>query len=312
MVARPAPVSGVEALAGAGELARLWAQCEPGEPLDAETLREKLLEDPHADPALWLAARRGGQLVGAAVGVARPSAGGGRATGYVQFLAVAPAFRRQGVATRLLDELERRLWERGVASIRAFGGSPSYLWPGVDVRYTPALCLLERRGYRIEGYEFNMAVSTAEATRRADGQRSARTARLSAAGIVVRPLVPEDREPFAAWLEQHWGPNWTYEALLALRREPPSGFVAVREGKIVAFAVFDSTRPGWLGPMGVQPDLQANGVGTELCLQCLEAMGRRGYEVAEIAWAGPRCFYARKVGAVISRVFATMVRRRQG
>ncbi|MEW6045608.1 MAG: GNAT family N-acetyltransferase [Bacillota bacterium] len=298
------PSHSVSEDAGASALARLWQEAAPGEHLDEEVLREKLLDDPDRDPGLWLAARHGGRVVGIAVGVVRQLPGDGGPLGYVQFLAVAPTFRRQKVATRLLDELERRLFARGARRIRVLGSAPSYLWPGVDVRYTPALCLFERRGYRIEGYEFNMSVDLTRPIQASGaGPRRHQLERL---GVRVRRLEHTDETAFRAWLEQTWGPNWTYEALLALRRPVPTGFVAEQDGRIVGFAVYDSTRPGWFGPMGVEVAWQGSGVGIELCVQAFEAMAAQGYRAAEIAWAGPRCFYARKLGAVISRVFASM------
>lgn len=297
------PAQTIDEVDGAAALAELWHEAVPGETLDAWVIREKIFEDPDRDAALWLSARHDERLIGAAVGVVR-KAGPHGPTGFIQFLAVLPGFRRQGVASRLLDELERRLFARGARCIRAFGGAPSYLWPGVDVRYTPALCLFERRGYRIEGYEFNMSV---DLTRPLPVPPEAvRGQELSRAGVVVRELSRRDEAPLRAWLERTWGPNWTYEGLLALRRRVPTGVVAEQNGRIVGFAVFDSTRPGWFGPMGVEPGLQGGGVGVELCVRAFEAMARKGYTEAQIAWAGPRCFYARKLGAVISRVFARM------
>lgn len=291
--------------ADAAALAELWQEAAPSEPLEPWVIREKLVEDPEADPALRLAATHGGRLIGAAAGVVRRGGPEGP-TGFVQFLAVLPAYRRRGVARRLLDELERRLAQRGAVRIRAFGGAPSYLWPGVDVRYTPALCLFESRGYRVEGYEFNMAV---DLTRPLPLEPpAARQAALARMGVTVRALTPDDEGPLHEWLQRTWGPNWAFEGMLALRRPRPSGVVAVQHGRIVGFAVFDSTRPGWFGPMGVEPGLQGGGIGVELCAQALQAMAERGYPEAQIAWAGPRCFYARKLGAVISRVFARMVK----
>lgn len=298
-----APLETLDEAGGAAALAELWHEAAPDEPLEPWVLREKIFEDPDRDPALWLGVREGGRLAGAATGVVR-RAGPEGPTGFVQFLAVAPPFRRRGLAGRLLDELEHRLFARGARRVRAFGAAPSYLWPGVDVRYTGALCLFERRGYRIEGYDFNMSVDLSGPL--PAGAAEARRAELARMGVVVRDLTHRDEAALRAWLERTWGPNWTFEGLLALRRRVPTGVVAEQGGRIVGFAVFDTTRPGWFGPMGVEPGLQGSGVGVELCVRALECMARRGYSRAEIAWAGPRCFYARKVGASISRVFARM------
>ncbi|MBE3599081.1 MAG: GNAT family N-acetyltransferase [Limnochordaceae bacterium] len=297
-------MSDAQAQLGVDQLAALWEEAVPGERLPEEVLRERLLEDPDCDLSLWLAARHGGRLVGAAVGVVRPDPAGGKPAGYVQFLAVTPAFRRQKVASRLLDELERRLVSKGVRAIRAFDSAPSYLWPGIDVQFTPALCLFERRGYALRSYEFNMKVDLIRPLA-APPEKERRQA-LEQAGIAVRRLRPEDEASLGDWMLRTWGPHWAYEVGVALRRQPPAGFVAVQDGQWIGFAVYDSGRPGWFGPMGVEPRWQGTGLGIELCVRCFEDMAQRGYTEAQIAWAGPRCFYARKLGASISRVFARM------
>src|SRR5437867_1201850 len=80
--------------------------------------------------------------------------------------------------------------------------APDCLLPGGDVRLTPMLALLERRGYRRADVTFNMDVDLAAL----DGLAGPEPA------SSVRAASPADRDRFAEWLRRHW-PNWEDEAL---------------------------------------------------------------------------------------------------
>ena len=43
------------------------------------------------------------------------------------------------------------------------GNVPYFAWPGIDMRYTPAICLARASGYELARYAHNMAVPLATA-----------------------------------------------------------------------------------------------------------------------------------------------------
>ena len=79
-------------------------------------------------------------------------------TGYIDLLAVEPTHRRQGIARHLMRLAECHLASVGCHEVRFEGHSPHYLWPGIDVRCTSAICCVERLGYRGRLSEINMTV----------------------------------------------------------------------------------------------------------------------------------------------------------
>jgi ribosomal protein S18 acetylase RimI-like enzyme len=86
---------------------RLWRSIGPGVrvgPSDAPAEIEKKLR---RDPDLFLVAEAGAELVGTVLG------GFDGRRGLVYHLAVAPAFRRIGVASQLMTEVESRLRAKG-------------------------------------------------------------------------------------------------------------------------------------------------------------------------------------------------------
>jgi GNAT superfamily N-acetyltransferase len=125
-------------------------------------------------------------------------------------------------------------------------------------------------------------------------------ARTAAAGIVVRRLEAWDRAPLHRFIGGHFTENWASEAEFAFSGgHPITGFVAVQDGAIVGFAVYETSRRGFFGPTGVREDLRGNGIGASLLFRCLEAMREMGYGYAIIGWIGPAEFYEKVCGATI-------------
>jgi mycothiol synthase len=265
-------------------------------------VREAVFSDIDYDPDLLLGARSGDETVAVAAGVVRrPPNTVGQATpvGYLKLLAVAPGRQGQGIGSALLAAVEDRLTRAGATAMRVFGDAPFYLRPGVDFRLTRLVCLLQRRGYRFRGHAVNMDVDL--------GQTNLDTAedeaRLSGIGIAVRRLEAGDATRFREYMERDWSWGWTIEASRSLGRVPISTHVAEQNGEIVGFATHSASGPGQFGPMGVKPELRRHGLGAVLLRRCLADLRAQGYASAEIQWVGPIGFYARHVGASLSRCF---------
>jgi predicted N-acetyltransferase YhbS len=100
------------------------------------------------------------------------------------------------------------------------------------------------------------------------------------------------------------GRRWAYLAEQAFRWPVPTIEVAqdVRTHAFLGFAAYDSGRWGMLGPMGVAAPARQVGLGTVLLKRCLRDMRDAGHDLGEILSVGPIPFYAKTVGASISRV----------
>lgn len=288
-----------------GDLAgvvRLLNAASAFDQFQAEAVREAVFEDPDYAPELLIAARETGALVAAAAAVVRRPRDDeppGGATGYVKLLAVAPAWQRRGIGSRLLSEVEARLARAGATTIRVFGDAPSYLRPGVDFRLTPLVCCLLGRGYRWVRNAVNMRVELAQA----DLDTAAAEARLRAQGILVRRLAPADAPAFEQYLGREWHWRWQVEALRTLRRHPVAAHIALHAGEIAGFACHSVAGPGQFGPMGTRPALRGRGIGAVLLRRCLVDLRDAGHATADIQWVGPIGFYARHAGAQLSQCF---------
>lgn len=126
-------------------------------------------------------------------------------------------------------------------------------------------------------------------------------ARTSAAGIVVRRLDAWDREPLRRFIDEHFkNSNWSAEAEFAFSHgHPITGFAAIKDGEIVGFAVYETSRRGFFGPTGVRENVRGCGAGASLLFRCLESMREMGYGYAIIGWVGPAEFYEKVCGATV-------------
>jgi len=113
----------------------IWQRAEvPIRPSDSKAEVAKKLQ---RDPELFLVAERDGLILGAVMG-----AWDGR-RGWVYHLAVHPDFRRQGIGTALMSELEKRLRAKGCLKVNLL----------VHVDNLAARRLYDRLGYEaIKGY----------------------------------------------------------------------------------------------------------------------------------------------------------------
>ncbi|MGI5246844.1 GNAT family N-acetyltransferase [Dactylosporangium sp. CA-139066] len=261
----------------------------PEDAAEAGMLAGRLAAPPAGRPVTRLTADDGTGLVFASINDADPR------LGHVELLAVRPEVRRRGVGAALLRAAEERLADLGAERVRLGGNPPCYAWPGIDVRYTPAVCLARRAGYRLTDTAWNM---TADLTlRSAEAARD--EARLEATGVKVLPAGGDTPD----WVRSIWGDGWAWEVEQSLDRGGAGCYVAVRDGEILGFAAYGANRPSWFGPMGTAPAAEGLGVGRVLLRRCLADQRAGGLTTAQIGWAGPIGFYSKAVAARLERIF---------
>lgn len=275
----------------APDLAALVVAVLPDEHLTADELRSVCWDDP--DPAVVLATPDGAGVVAA---VARPV--GDETVGFVRLVAVAPEARRRGAGCALLSAAETWLVGLGATRLVAGGEAPFYLWPGVDLAATAALCLFEAAGYDDAGAAVNLSCPT---------QGSPPPGRAPGVGVAVKRVQDEGEVRAVRTLVDRVWPWWRPELDRGIDRGTCHGGFA-DGGGAVGFACHSVNRAGWVGPIGTDPAAQGAGVGAALMGAVCADLATAGHERAEISWIGPVGFYVRTVGASVSRVFATRVK----
>ncbi|SCG53717.1 GNAT family N-acetyltransferase [Micromonospora inositola] len=272
----------------------------PEDAAEAPAVLDALTTRAAADrPVLLIGAVRGAELVGVLVGSVSQR---DPRLGHVDLVAVAPRERRRGVGRALLAEAERRLAGLGAAELLLAGNPPYYAWPGIDVRYTPAVCAALRLGYRQDRTAWNM---TADLSAGSAALRSTEAAerRLAGQGVTVRRAEPADLAALAAFARATFGGTWDGELAGSVGRPGAGAHLAERDGEILGFAAYGSSRPSWFGPMGTAPAAEGSGIGGVLLRRCLRDQAAAGIGAAQIGWVGPVPFYSGSAGARIERVF---------
>jgi GNAT superfamily N-acetyltransferase len=243
----------------------------------AVVIEEKLFADGRAAGAF-----EGDTLIGL-VAVARR---------WIKLLAVAPAHRRRGVGSALLEEARRD----APSKLRVFDHPGNYLAPGVDVRYEAAHAFLRARGFRELRRVENI---------RAPLENNPLIDRTpSVAGYELRRAGDADRAPLLEMAARAFSPTWAQEIARAMDGPRRAVHVALQNGAPVAFAAADGNNRGlgWFGPAGTLPEHRGKRLGEALLLPTLRDV--RGLpEGGVIAWIGPKEFYAKACGAVDDRTF---------
>lgn len=123
--------------------------------------------------------------------------------------------------------------------------------------------------------------------------------RVAEQGVTVRLCRPFDMHAAEEWIARTFSTRWVSEFQVAMAHQPCGCVVATQNRKVVGFACYDATARGFIGPMGVDPELRQGGVGKALLVTALEQMRTIGYAYAVIGGTGPQDFYARTVGATV-------------
>jgi mycothiol synthase len=282
-------------------LLQLCQQTLPYDTFSIDLLQQRVFADPQPGIHYRLSAWQDHQLIGVLVVLRRKQEQG--IGGSILLLAVHPAWQRQGIATRLLDTVEQHMRIDGLQGMSVGGSAPNFFWAGIDMRYTPAYCLFQKRGYREDEFRVNQIV---DLTAQSWDTRSVE-ARLAGDGFLFRRLTPEDREPFTAYMLQHWHQGWLDETLVSYRNSPISAFVALQHGEYCGFAAYNTEGfAGHFGPTGANEALRGRGIGRILFYRCMHDLAQHGQTHAEVVWVGPIAFYTHIAGAYVHRAFWAM------
>ena len=278
-------------------------------PFSEAILQDRILDDPDFDPDLNPTVWQGERLVAMACGA--PPSEELQTAGGVKLFAVASDLRRQGIATRMFDQIEERLTGLGAGESAAIIAGNNRFMQGLDLRYTEALCFLEARGYERAGDGMDMDVDlrntpldTVEKEEELKRDHGLRVRRLTMDDFQQAwDYVAREFEYPSALATDPVGRRWAYLATSGLKLDPPTLWMAEKDGEFCGFAVTDVAAPERLGPMGVSPEVRKLGVGTVLLKRALADLRARGVETGVIYGAGPYAFYARTVDAVVNAVF---------
>ncbi|WP_430814831.1 GNAT family N-acetyltransferase [Carboxylicivirga sp. RSCT41] len=282
------------------DLSRLTAFLNASWQYDSITesiLQEKLEGDPYWMPEATFVCKDKDEIIGFMQGVMRDIRGTRYA--YIKLMAVDETYRRQGIASAMFEKLEAIFKQNEADVVRICDVPLNYFMPGIDPRYTPALCWAMRKGFERFGDTSNLLVDLNQ-----DWDMSAKETALKADNIEVRRARPEDKQAILDFIKDDWL-LWSNEVEMAFKDDQPSIHIALLNGEVKAFSAHNANNKGtgWFGPMGTHPDLRGKGMGAILLKRCLQDMKDMGLSHSIIPWVGPIDFYSWHSNAVVDRVF---------
>ncbi len=224
----------------------------------------------------------------------------GKRYGYIKLMVVAKQHRKQGIAYEMYQKLEHFFKSIKVDEIRIYDSPLNYFMPGIDPRYTAAVCFAERMGFVRNGDTSNLTVDLQNQDWNVDEDIE----RLKKDNIIVKRAEQQEKEELIEFVKIDWL-LWQEEVEMAYRSTPPAIHIARKDEKIVAFSAHNGNNvgTGWFGPMGTSPVVRGKGIGGILLKLCLQDMKDEGQEKSIIPWVGPIPFYAHHANAKVERVF---------
>lgn len=269
------------------DMLSLWNSCMWADPLDQTAWRGTWLLDANFDPDLCLLALPDGSPRGFALVMTNhlidPNAA------WLVGLGVDRHWRRQGIATELVQTLLARLADRNIATLHVGWYLPSYLTPGVDVAaYADGVAFFESIGAPKSSDSISMRaiLTNYRAIDSVEGIRQ----KLGANNTVVRPPIASDILPLNHFLMEHF-PHWKGDAFGVLRDHLAGDpkyttfHIAQQGDQIVGFA---QSRQERFGPFGVSEKCRGQGIGAVLLSDTLVSMRARGYHAAWFLWTSER------------------------
>jgi predicted N-acetyltransferase YhbS len=122
---------------------------------------------------------------------------------------------------------------------------------------------------------------------------------MRASGVIIRRAMAHEMSRVREFVEKAFGVAWADEITVAYSNKPISLFIAIRDGEIIGFGSYETTRRGFFGPTGVVPSERGKRIGKALLLSCLWGLREMGYAYAIIGGVGPVEFYAKHCGATV-------------
>jgi ribosomal protein S18 acetylase RimI-like enzyme len=219
-------------------------------------------------------------------------------------IVVDEQYKRQGLGSKMFNELLHRVKEKGITQIIYGPSVPEYWQPGVDIRNTSLYFFLKKHGFKSRRIIFNLTVSLDIIKKEP----------LSKKGEYKYERVqPDDFDRTYNFVKQHFPDGtWPEEVKSSFKLDPPTTFIAKdTKNEIVGWATYNIFFPGSFGPTGVLDSLRGKGIGTELLLWCLWDIEQSGLDRCEIMWVDGENvkFYSKVIGAYISPIFYRMYKK---
>ncbi|MCC3376714.1 GNAT family N-acetyltransferase [Cohnella sp. REN36] len=294
-------------------IVKLWNRCLTKDPITELRFRNLVLLDANFDPQGMRIASAGGEVVGCYYAIRRLLPMHGTELepdrGWVPFFFVDPAYRRQGVATRLLEDATAFLRANKRDKMFFSAYAPNYVVPGIDKQaYPEAAAWLDKLGFARQYTSVAMDYSLVDfEIPEAVGQLIEQRKR---EGYTFEQATDRDLYELIRFAAEAFNPDWgrAIREGLVQQLKLSQILVARHQGTLVGFCLhggYEGVRERF-GPFGVDPSQRGKGIGKILLYECLKLMRAQGMHGAWFLWTGeqsPAGQLYLKTGFTITRSF---------
>lgn len=225
-----------------------------------------------------------------------------RSQGFIQALLVDEAYRRKGLGSQLLAQVEASFKKRGIKKL-SLGSDPWHYFPGLPAEKTELASWFEHQGYKQTGLVYDL-INTYSPAENLPLPR--------AEGAHYEPLQLKDREQFLQFFKRSFPDRWLYEAIkyfekggsgrefVVLKKSGQiKGFCRLNDGKSpfiaqnVYWAPLFAEELGGIGPLGIDPEERGRGYGLGIVEAAISLLRRRGIQRIIIDWTDLNDFYGK-------------------
>lgn len=294
-------------------IVELWNDCLHHDPITPLRFRNMVLLDANFDPQGLRLAFAGGKLIGFVYSLRRllPMTGTELEpeNGWVTAFAVDPAWRRQGVGSRLMQDAFDFLSGHGRKYVFFSSYAPNYFMPGVDEdSYPEGYAFLLKLGFDRLYSPVAMDYSLVRYSMPDDVKALKRVREEE--GYTFRLALDEDLVELIRFASDVFNPDWGRAIREGILRGLPltAIHVAREGGKLVGFCMHGGYEgvAERFGPFGVDPSQQGKGLGKILLHDCLANMRAQSLHGAWFLWTGEATTAGhlyKKLGFAVSRRF---------
>lgn len=273
------------------DVVKLWNKCLYSDTISKHIFRKQVLFDDNFNSELALIALEENQVIGFALSTKRQipylDRGLEPDRGWINLFFVKEEFQRQGIGTKLVFEIEKRLTNADVKNITLASYSPNYFFPGIDKNaYPNAISFFMKYGYKCTGdavsmqrdlWNYNMSKSSLG--KKANAEKE---------GFNFKKFTYNYSLKLLEFLKITFGGGWKRNALMAMQNneaEETIWIVTDKEDAVVGFCMrkMDGNDDRF-GPFGVKEELRSHGLGGILFELMMEDMRSNKYYYLYFLW----------------------------
>lgn len=264
----------------------LWNRSLPNDEILLNTFRRKIILDPNFDLRGCFVAVAKKQIIGFMLSIRRRypyyDLGLEEGKGWITVFFVDEAWRKQLIASKLLEHSEQFLKEQSVNEISISDYTPNYFIPGIDLdANADAHIFLKNRGYKKVQSVYGMGRTIIDF--QVSPEMEEISNKLSEGGYSITLFRPAYTLKLLEFLRKDYPGDLFRVALERITEDPECDeiLVALKDEQVVGFSHFLDER---FGPFGIDPDFYGRGLGPLLYYRTVQQMRKKGKRNLWLAW----------------------------